>query len=265
MTKAGWAALALMAVGLTVAAAFAAEPAAPPATPAAAPVADPPPAPDVEAVLDKMEDAGKNLKALSTPFNYELQTLYDKPEETQKRKGNLYFQSPNLLRLEFNDKDKSPETFVFDGRKVFHRMDSVHELHIWELRAPGEKPVESLALGKTPFPVPFGQKKEDVLKAFTVKRDIDEEGRDKENKRSVLQLTPKPGTSLARDYKEIKLWIDPKTGQTTRIQLLDTSENRTTVDFTKIDINQNLKANLFARPVKEGEPGWDVKLHEKEK
>jgi outer membrane lipoprotein-sorting protein len=211
---------------------LAAEPAAPPAEP---------PAPEVVAVLDKMETAGNELKTLHAKFDYELnQPLY---EDVQKRKGELYYQTPNLLRFEFATK---PETFVFDGRTLFQKVEATKQLIIWELRQPNEPPVQALTLGQTPFPVPFGQKKADVLKYFTVTRDAKEEAADKD-KRSVLVLVPKKDTPLAKNYTKILLWVDAK-GLVTRAKLFDPSENETTIDFHDVEINKNLDPKLFTRP-----------------
>jgi outer membrane lipoprotein-sorting protein len=258
-----------MATGVLIAlgafAAYAADSAAPstgtggqaasgtPATPAAAEAA---PTADVVAVLDKMDDAGKDLKTVRCKFDYEMnQTLYEK---IQKRKGELVYLAPNQIRFEFVDKPL--EAYVFDGRTLFNRKDATHQLIIYELRKPDEKPVESLELGKTPFPLPFGQKKENVLKHFTVTRDAAEEAADKE-KRAVLVLTPKAGTALAKDYTKILLWVDAKTSLPTRAKLYDQSENETTVDFRDIETNKPVDAKAFLRP--DVPQDWEIVNHAK--
>jgi len=244
-------------VALVLAAgAWAGEPAAPPAdAPQAA--AETPLAPDVAEVLDRMDAAGKDLKTLRARFDYELnQTLY---EDIQKRKGDLAFQAPNLLRFEFTTKPQ--ETFVFDGRIVYHKKDATRQLILWELRLPTERPVDSFELGKTPFPLPFGQRKDVVLKHFAAARDAKEEAADKE-KRAVLVLTPKKDTDLARDYTRILLWIDPRQHLPTRARLFDTSENITTVDFHHIEANKDVDARTFTRPTVPED--WEIVTHAKE-
>jgi outer membrane lipoprotein-sorting protein len=245
MSRFALAATTLLLIGLILGcirtAGIAAEPAAPAAEPAAPP-AEPPPAPEVVAVLDKMEAAGNEFKTIRAKFDYELkQPLYD---DVQKRKGELMYESPNHLRFEFLDKPM--ELFVFDGRVLFNRKDATKQLMIWELRQPNEPPVQALALGQTPFPVPFGQKKADVLKYFTVTRDAKEEAADKD-KRSVLVLVPKKDTPLAKNYTKILLWVDAK-GLVTRAKLFDPSANETTIDFHDIKTNENLDPKLFTRP-----------------
>ena len=250
----------LAAIALPIAA-RAAEPAAPPAAPAPAapaPEATPSAAPEVLEVLDRMDAAGKEFKTLRARFDYELnQTLY---EDVQKRKGDLVYQAPNLLRFEFTDKPQ--ETFVFDGRSLFHKKDATKQLILWELRLPSEPPVDSLELGKTPFPLPFGQRKAAVLKHFDATRDAKEEAADKE-KRAVLALVPRQGSEMAKTYRRILLWIDSKQALPTRARLFDTSENVTTVDFHHIETNKTIDAKSFTRP--DVPQDWEIVTHAKEK
>jgi outer membrane lipoprotein-sorting protein len=244
--------LAILLGALAIAPAFAGEPEKPAAE------APAPTAPDVVEVLDKMDAAGKDFKAVRSKFDYELnQTLY---EDITKRKGDLAYVAPNLLRFEFTDRPQ--ETFVFDGRILYHKKDATKQLIIWELRLPSEPQVESLELGKTPFPLPFGQKKEQVLKFFTAARDAREEAADKD-KRAVLALTPKKGTELAKDYKKVLLWIDAKTWIPTRARLFDNSDNVTTVDFRNIEINKDVDTKSFTRPSVPQE--WEIVTHAKDK
>jgi outer membrane lipoprotein-sorting protein len=214
-------------------------------------------APEVVAVLDRMDAAGKDFKTIRAKFNYELnQTLY---EDIQKRKGELLYQAPNLLRFEFTDKPQ--ETFVFDGRTLFHKKDPTRQLVTWELRTDAEPPVEGLELGKTPFPLPFGQRKEAVLKQFEASLSKKEQDADKE-KRSVLVLVPKKNTEMSRDYVRVLLWIDAKQAIPTRVRLYDTSENVTTVDFVEVEVNKPIAAKSFVRP--DVPQDWEIVPHPKE-
>jgi len=211
---------------------------------------------EVERVLDRMEAAGKAIRTLRARFDYELnQTLY---EDIRKRRGRLAYAAPNRLRFAFTDRPK--ETFVFDGRSVYHVKPSTRQLILWEMRTEEEPPVETLALGKTPFPLPFGQKKAAVLKHFRVRRHVEAENKDPK-KRTVLALVPKKGTTLAQDYTRILLWIDTGRWMPTRARLLDTSENITTVDFHHIETNVEVKDKAFARP--EVPDDWEVVEHRK--
>jgi len=222
---------------------------------ATAEAAEPLPA-DVATVLEKMEKGGEAVRTLRARFDYELnQTLY---EDIQKRKGRVVYAAPNRLRFEFTDRPK--ETFVFDGRVVYHVKPSTQQLILWEMRTADEEPVETLALGKTPFPLPFGQKRDTVVKHFGVRRDAETEKKDSK-KRKVLALVPKKGTTLAQDYARILLWVDTERWMPTRARLFDTSENITTVDFHHIETNVKVEDDRFARP--QVPDDWEVVEHRK--
>jgi outer membrane lipoprotein-sorting protein len=238
-------------IGLGLATAYAAEPAAPAAEPEAAL----PPA--VAALLDALDAAGKNIKTLTAKFDYVLNQV--NLDDVTKRKGEITFKMPNLVKLVFTVK---PETFIFDGRIMFHLTPATKQLDIVELRLPNEPPIESLELGKTPFPIPFGQKKENVLKFFTVSSDTTDKNADKKVRPADLELVPKKGTPLARTYTRILLWIDAKTSLPTRVKLFDTSENETAVDFHDIELNKDVDNKTFARP--DVPQSWEIITHGKE-
>jgi outer membrane lipoprotein-sorting protein len=199
--------------------------------------------PETAEVLDAMEAAGKGLETVRARFDYELnQTLY---EDITKRKGELVFAVPNLVRFTFTSKPR--ETVIFDGRKVYQMKDATKQLYVWTVREEDEPPVESMELGKAPFPIPFGQKKEKVVKFFEVSRNRAEEEKDGK-KRHVLALVPREDTSLAKTYTKVALWVDTETRLPTRVRLWDTSENITTIDFHDIKTNTKVDESTFKRP-----------------
>lgn len=241
----------LLVLAAPAAGAFGAE--APAAPVPEAPLLDP----ETAKVLDGMDVEGRKVTSLAARFDYELnQTLF---EDIKKREGTVLFQMPNSFRFEFTSGEK--ETFVFDGRLLYHKKDAAKQLAIWEVRTADEPPVESFELGKTPFPLPFGQKKETVLKYFNVSRDKAEEAKDKE-KRAVLALVPKEDTPVSKDYGKIVLWIETKTYIPTRIRLYDRSENITTIDFHHIDTKAKMDSKTFSRPSVPAD--WEVIAHPKE-
>lgn len=238
---------------------------APPQSPPEAPAAATPPEETAEAdldpacaaLLDEMDATGRKLKTVRARFDYELhQTLFD---DVKRRKGMLAFRAPNHLRFEFTGRDA--EAFIFNGRILYHRQDASKQLHVWEIRRADEPPVESFQLGKTPFPMPFGQRKETVLKYFEAKC---EPGKDSPGAKepSALVLTPKKGTELGRSYTRIKLWIDPETHLPTKARLWDPSENITTIAFEEVRTNEALPPETFDRPEVPAE--WDVIPHRRE-
>ena len=206
-------------------------------------------------LLQDMEARGKKIETGQADIDYEMnQTLLD---DIQKRKGKVWYKKPNLFRLEFSTPKK--ETFVLDGRRLYEKRDASKQLIIYELRRADEKPIESLELGRSPFPMPFGQEAKQVKKHFTVALDTSaKKGKDQQ----VLVLVPKKKSPLARDYKKITFWVDTKTMLPTKVAAIDRSENILTVVFSKTTINKKLKKKLFERP-RVGRD-WEVIEHLKE-
>lgn len=212
---------------------------------------------DVAAVLDKMDAVGKDIKTVTAKFDFELnQTAYD---DKQKRKGEFAYQAPNHLRLTFTD--TQPESYIFDGRNFYQKKDGIKQLTIWQVQLDSEPELAALTLGKTPFPLPFGQRGVEILKEFTVTRDGAAEKEDKEG-RKVLTLVPKAGTALASDYAKIMLWIEPKSCLPTRVRLFGKPENTVTFDFTEVQKNKEIDTKTFTRP--EVPKDWQVTNHPKE-
>lgn len=109
---------------------------------------------------------------------------------------------------------------------------------------PGQK-INLLKLGEGPFPLPIGQDKADVHAQFDVKK-IAPAKTDPAGTVHV-QLTPKPGTPLARKFDTIDVWADLKTKMPVRIETLHGSDDHTT-DLTNIKLNPGLKDSDFALP-----------------
>jgi outer membrane lipoprotein-sorting protein len=119
---------------------------------------------------------------------------------------------------------------------------------------PGEK-LDLFKLGVGPFPLPLGQKKEDVLNLFGVVKIAP----DKTDPPGTvhLQLTPKKGTSFAKDFLTIDIWVDCATTMPRRIQTVDINNTSTrTTDLTNVKINAGVSDKDFQEPSLPGD--WDL-------
>ena len=198
----------LIGMSLAFAPAFAAEPAPPPKAPA-----EPAVAADVAAVLDKMDAVGKDLKTVTAKFDYELnQTAYD---DKQKRKGELQYQAPNLLRFAFTD---TPPEILHLRRPQPLPEEGWHQA-IDHLADPaGRRSRAGAVAGTWEDAVPPALRPAQGGGAEAVHRHARRRRGEEADKdgRTVLTLVPKADTPLARDYAKIMLWIDPKTSPARR-------------------------------------------------
>jgi len=238
---------------------------------AASPETDSEPLSPADQILFKMSRHGQKINTVQADFDYEMnQTLLG---DIQKRKGKVWHKKPNLFRLEFTTPTK--ETFVFDGRRLYEKRYAAKQLIIYEIRRPDEKPVESLEIGRSPFPMPFGQKAQAVKQHFEVTLgtpDATNSGATEPDKPAktqpvptveVLVLTPKKKSSLAKDYKKMEFWVDTKTWLPTKIVTVDMSENILTIVFHKTVVNKKVKKNMFTAPAVPAD--WETIEHLKPK
>jgi len=205
--------------------------------------------PDVERILKLEEAAGARIGKLRVRFEYdENNTLL---EDREWREGHITYKKPNRILIEFTDGGK--ESFRFDGRIFIDDRPQQKVRHIYPIRKPSEPAVDDLDIGNVPFPLPFGQKRDKVLKNFEVtyggKKTLSpwqRPGRKSEVKDKTeyehLILTPKPRNSLARDYKQMEFWIDPNSGLPKQIRMLDNSERILTVRFYDQQTNDKVAA-----------------------
>jgi hypothetical protein len=121
-----------------------------------------------------------------------------------------------------------------------------------EVRMPDD-PVNPYKLGEGLFPLPFGQKKADILHEFEVSRA--ELEKDDPQATEKLRLLPRRGTQSAELYKELEFWIAKEGGapglaglpvKVRAAQLDGTGKVKAylTLTFEKIELNTGFNPNL---------------------
>jgi len=121
--------------------------------------------------------------------------------------------------------DNITKEYVFDGTWLVERDHSASpKLMIRRQIAPEGEAVDPLRVGEGPFPIPFGQKKDDILRDFDVSLVDTKDGIDAEGLQLFVEaagptyqllLKPKP-TALDRyDFEEARIWyvrgsLDPR-------------------------------------------------------
>lgn len=216
-------------IPLILTAGLALQPAAP--KPAAEPL---PPVqaglPDVNSVLTKLESADKDLTSLTAA----VRLIKNKPAieggGMEVRYGTLKFTSGTdstskpLRRFAigidtetiegkaFQNPGGMMREFIFDGHfllETWPKQKQYVRRHI--VGANSTK--DPLRIGEGPFPIPVGQRKDDLLTRFTVSVAPSlETAPESDMLRRILidctqlKLIPKPGTDQAKAFSEIRLW-----------------------------------------------------------
>jgi hypothetical protein len=238
--------------------------------------------PAVAKVLDGMENAG-DYRSIQAEIVYQV---YDRLEGTREiRKGAVYHargdandpNAPDRFAVHFNTlkRNKGPAIrerirYAFDGQWFTIAKARVKQIHRIQVARKGQH-VEPMRLGRGPFPLPFGQKREDMVRFFEIEtRDAKESD---PNGTAYLELTTKPRYRPHMNFLKLEMWVDRKTHRPVKIvshQGDPTKKRRwsrrkeirrrdiikrTTVTFNDVKTGGKLPEDIF-RPEKQR--GWKL-------
>jgi outer membrane lipoprotein-sorting protein len=226
------------------------------------------PASDVDpaamAILQRLERAGQAYQALKADVNYNVQQRLTGDEET--RTGWVAFQRggddrPDKFRVSFKTlqlgggpKTNNPVDYIFDGKWLTVAKHKIKTMTRYQVAAEGQK-VEALKIGKGPFPLPFGQKAEDVTAYLSAStrptRAGEPDGTD------YLKLLPRRGQEDAVNFTRLEIWVDRTSNLPVKIRTRDQSKNVTTVTFHDIQTQADLNEEWFTmdKPL-----GWELNV-----
>lgn len=217
----------------------------------------------VDAVLDRLEQAGVGLRDLSANVTYTVTQLIkqnpDDPDEVQNYHGSLQYlvkgdQKLAKIHFEWSDdgrlKDPSQMWVIFDGRWVIEAKEKTKTVIKREVVRPSEAS-NPFKLGEGPFPLPFGQKKAEILEQFEVT--LRAAGPDDPPQADRLLCTPRPNTELARQYEWIELFVSRAKGDSLGVPVKIVAHDRReavlkTAVFKKLRRNWGLKPGSFKLP-----------------
>src|SRR5262249_30254951 len=97
--------------------------------------------------------------------------------------------------------------FMFDGEWLIEKSDKTHQVKKKQLVPAGQK-IDVFKLGKGPFPMPFGQSRQDMLVHFTITRAP--AAKDDPPNTDHLVATPKSGSGELERFKVLHFYIDRK-------------------------------------------------------
>jgi len=208
----------------------------------------------VEQTLDSLDQVGQGLKDFDAKVS--MGQSDDVTGEDSKRTGRVCYQivaeGSARVHVVFDKKiigrkiqEKKIEYLLQDGWLTDRNYDTKQEIRRQVIK-PGQK-VNLLKLGEGPFPLPIGQKKQDVYSQFDVKK-IDAK-KDDPAQTVHVQLVPKPDTRLERRFKSIDVWVGTKDHMPHRIETLDKNESTTrTTDLSNVQVNVPLTDADFKLP-----------------
>lgn len=246
-------------------------PAAPPssapaslAAPASAPVVDTQPAldPTIDRILSRLE--AREVHDLRAKVSWKLWYVGDLEEDAQTRSGQIWYQRGRPVakflvhftqKIAGNRRHTLDERHLFDGRWYVEMKSETKTFERREIRRPGDT-TDPFKLGEGPFPVPFGQKKADILREFEVALVPPAEGetaRDEPREADQLKLVPRPGSSMFERYKEVRVWVareGPFHGLPVKVYSAKKEgtgrvNSYLTLTFEEIKLNEGFSGSIF--------------------
>lgn len=228
---------------------------APASAPGSAPATATAPAdvdPKAMAVLRGLQEAGQKYQTIKADIDYKVELVQVGDEE--RRTGWVAYQAPaaaeagrfrvsfDTLRMGNGPRTKALVDYIFDGQWLSVVKHDIRQVQRYQVAAEGEK-VEPLKLGKGPFPMPFGQNADEVVRYFIV---ITRDLKSGEPAGTVyLKLTPRREKRDEMNFTRLEMWVNPQTNLPVRLVSEDKSENVTTVTFDKIETGKEVDAKLF--------------------
>lgn len=205
-------------------------------------------------VLDRLYEVGKDLKTFTAKVVMRDTDMV--AQDTVTRDGSVVYEkraeTDARLRVTFTTRTQDGVTqqqqhdYLLDGPWLIDR-DYPRKLELKkQMLKQGEK-LNLLKLGEGPFPLPIGQKREDVYKSFDVKKVVAAKD-DPANTIHIL-LSPKQGTSFERKFKSIDVWVDLTSGMPRRVDTVDPNEQmRRGADLQEFKPNVAVGDEQFALP-----------------
>lgn len=215
-------------------------------------------------VLERME--ARKISSLEADMTWEHWYTIDLPDEREIKKGKIWYGStpgddlPKFKvklerRIVAGRASKLEEEHLFDGRWYVEKSPVSKMVTRREVRREGDTR-NPYRLGEGPFPVPFGQKKDDILREFEVT--LAKPTKEDPAQTDHLVCVPRQGTELSRTYSQVDFWVvksGPLTGLPIKLQakkLAPTGrvDSHITVSFenAKLEAKVNPKTFTISTP-----------------
>jgi hypothetical protein len=231
------------------------EPARPATEPDAKPATERKIDPKIDQILTRVESRGKELRNIECKIRVFDD---DKIMLTQSlRTGSVRYMvtEPNPIwmihfeRVEVDGSRLKQEWYLFDGKWLYDVQERIKQITKYDYASSGEK-IDFFDIERSPFPMPFGQKKTQILDNFEVS--LVEPGKKDPPNTDHLVCIPRTGSRLARDYTMLEFFIRRDLNLPSRIIVRkNDGDDIRTVDFPDLSektINAGLDKKAFARP-----------------
>lgn len=209
----------------------------------------------IDRVLTELQSRSDGLHDIRCEVAFTDDDRVNLAKNTKKGRIRLLIADPNPLFLVHFDKTEldgvagKQEWYLFDGQWFYQAVERLQQVTKQQFAGTGQK-LDLFDIEKAPFPLPFGQKKETILKNFDV-RLAQPTGSDPPDTDHLI-CNPKPESRLAKKYDQLDLFVDRKLHLPTRIVV--TKNNGLEIntasfpDLTDKSVNTGIKPKDFEKP-----------------
>jgi hypothetical protein len=220
--------------------------------------------PVVDKILTRLEN--RQVHDLRAKVKWELTYAIEEDEDSDCKFGTIWYKAEQPVakfKVHFDKKIVGTtkrdlnEQHLFDGRWYVELQSTTKTVTRREIRRKGELS-NPYKLGEGAFPLPFGQKKADILAEFEVER-IADAGNDPPGT-DHLRLEPRPNTETGRTYKTLDFWV-ARTGDHSGlpVKVMAGKKDGTgavnsyiTITFSQIELDTGFSDSVFEIKVPSG-------------
>jgi hypothetical protein len=209
----------------------------------------------IDEILTQLQQRSDGLQDIRCEVRFVEE---DRINLTQRTKfGGILFlmTKPNphfLIHFEKTEADGvlgKQEWYLFDGQWLYQAVERIAQVTKQEVARPGME-FDLFDLEKAPFPVPFGQKRETILRNFDVTIASPAPGDPPQT--DHLICVPKPDSRLYRKYEKLELFVHRDIHLPSRIVVTKNKGYEiNTADFPDLSdksINAGVKPTDFEKP-----------------
>ena len=217
--------------------------------------------PVVDRILDGLEMRGAEVDTLTSELRADFLDVVAADE--QSKRGRIWFRrdKPNPKFKVVYDKSifgdvetDDVHEYLFDGQWLTEKHDKSKSYVERRVVKEGEK-IEPFRIGKGPFPLPFGQKKGEILEHFLVTK-VRRSPKDPPNTDHLKLIPRDTSQDMAKKYAELHFYIDRKLKLPVRIVAhqrrpgSEAVDEIVTVNFEKLKVNPGVsdKVLMIAKP-----------------
>jgi hypothetical protein len=213
--------------------------------------------PHVDQILIRLEN--RQIDDLHAKVSWKLRYVVDLEEDAVTKNGEIWYQQQKPMAkflINFTNKvsggrlHKLDERHMFDGRWYIEENSETKTFDKREVRREGD-PGNPYRIGEGPFPVPFGQKKADILHEFQVTPGAPT-AHDPPNT-DHLHMVPRPGSNSQGKYAVVDVWVarqGPESGLP--VKVVATKKRGTgevdsfiTIEFKDVELNRGFSGSIF--------------------